>query len=384
MKVDILENKIFNSLNPKDIENYLLNKKWKEIKIIPNEVSIWDNNKNRENFRIWLPLDYNFGDFAISMKRVVNTLSSFENRSQFEILDDFATIAVGDVIRLKSYDILNRSYTTLKLDEGQNLIQKAKDMMSAAACAAIEPKAVFPSRRSNKVEDFINNIRLGQTERGSYVIKLISPITLEQLNLPDNSLPPFERQVTQTLMKSLKSLKDVLLYIQKKEHFYFEPFQEVVSEGVSANLCDAIIGNDNKVIFKPIEISVSLSYAYPSEKNEIYENIDFPENVMPYIAEASRLFHEKNPVENFILEGNVTRLDRERKQHKGIIIVVCISDGKKRRIKIELNKDDYEQAIEAHKRGIEIYCRGELIKEGNSFRLNNPSNFKLLEEELHE
>ncbi|MDM8551414.1 hypothetical protein QUF72_15115 [Desulfobacterales bacterium HSG2] len=382
MKVDILENRIFDTLNPKELERYLSNNRWKELKRVPGEVSIWDNNSERgKKFRIWLPLDNNLGDFAVSMKKVVRTLSLSENRSQLEILEDFNTITIGDVIRVKSEDIFNRTDSTLQLDDGIRLIQKAGDMLSAAACAAVETKTVFPSRKPGKVSEFMKNIRLGQTERDGYVVKLISPIVSqsEQLNFPDfPSESPFGRLATEKLMQSLSSLRDVALNTRKRGRFYFEPFQEIVSEGVSANLCDAVTDADDKSRYRPLGVSVSWSYI-PLRK-KVCDRVDFPTDIMPYIGKAARLFREKNP-EEFFLEGYVTRLHREEKHGNGIITVVCIADGKKRRVRIKLNKNDYNEAVEAHRNGFEIRCRGELIKEGNSFRLDNPFNFKVIQDE---
>ncbi len=165
--MDILEDRIFDTLNPKDMERYLSNNKWKEVRRVPGELSIWDNiGETGRKFRVRLPLDNDLGDFAISMKKAVRTLSLFENRSQLEILEDFNTIAIGDVIRVKSEDIFNQTDSTLQLDDGIRLIRKARDMLSAAACAVVETKTVFPSRKPGMVSEFMKNIRLGQTERG--------------------------------------------------------------------------------------------------------------------------------------------------------------------------------------------------------------------------
>ncbi len=385
MKVDILENDIFNALSPEILEKYLVNRKWKEITRIQNEVSIWDNELNGELIRAWLPLNEGFGDYASSVKRVVKTISLFEDRSQLEIIEDFDTIASGDVIRVKSHDILNKTDGTLYLNDGFALIQKAKDMLLAAACASIEPKSVFPSRKPIKVENYAKKVRLGQTERGSYVIKLISPVIDQTEQNFQEYLPneppqiPFGRLVTKTLVNSLKSLKNILLHLEKKGRFYFEPFQEEVSNGVSANLCDAITGNNN-ADFRPIEIGVSFSYLFAQNDMINLNPINFPTELMPFIAEASRLFHEKNPEDNFILEGYVTKLQREKHGGKGSIDVISFIENKKRRVKIELDEKDYSLAIEAHKQGLEIYCTGQMIKDGNTFRLNNPSNFKMLDD----
>lgn len=378
MKVEILDDAVFGALNPQAIEKYLEVQGWKIFKQVDGEVSLWDShNTDGKKFRILLPLNQELQDFCQSMGRVVKILSDFENRSQLQILEDFSTLAIGDVVRLKSQDILNRVDGTLPLDYGVSLVQQAYDLASAAACAAIEPKPVFPPRRPNQALDYVKGTRLAQTERGSYIIKIVSPLPPKQFSLPMMEAPiPYERQVVITLMKSLNALSLVATQIQKRGSFYFPPFQEIVSEGVSANLCEAIVATENNRPYRPLEISVSWSYAFrPTE--QIPETVAFSLGVMPYIAEAARIFREENP-EEVNLIGYVTTLHREKTQAEGEITLACLVDNSQRKVKIGLNEQNYNTAIHAHEQGLEVSCQGRLERKGYSYTLKNVINFHIL------
>lgn len=383
MKVDILDHATFNALNPSSIEKYLVSQQWHEVKRIESEVSLWVKSETGE--RILLPLDSKLGDFALSMNRVVSTLAEVENRSQLEVLEDFDTVTIGDIIRVKSQDIFNRNASTLPLFEGIVLIQQAKELIMAGARAAIEAKPLFAYRQPGEVSTYLKKIRLGQTERGSYIVKLISPCSkskqLEIPNLSSNSEPPFERRAIQTLMQGLGTLQQVALETEKKGTFYFERFQEIVSEGVSANLCEAVIGgkSEDGTAYKPLAVTVSWSSNYPITSH-IPDSVSFPVDIMPYIAKAATRFRETNH-EDVKLEGYVIKLERSKQYGTGIVTVSGIIEGKKYKVKIELSESDYEIAVLAHQTWNEISCQGELIKEGNYYRLYNPVNFQIVRDD---
>lgn len=366
MKIDITDHATLNALNPSSIEKYLISRQWQELKRIEGEVSLWvkSHHKVKEQHRILLPLDSDLGDFALSMSRVVSTLAELENRSQLEVLEDFDTVAIGDILRIKGQNIFNRNASTLPLFEGIVLIQQAKELILAGARSAIEAKPLFAYRQPSEVSTYLKKIQLGQTERGSYIVKLISPLLpSEQLKIPNlpNGEAPFERRAMQSLMQGLGTLQQVATITEKKGTFYFERFQEVVSEGVSANLCEAVIGgkSEDSRAYKPLTVNVSWSSHYPITSH-IPESVSFGVNIMPHIAKAATLFRETTPVE-VKLEGYVIKLERSKPYGAGIVTVSGITDGRKYKVKLDLNEHEYETAVLAHQTWQEISCQGELI-----------------------
>lgn len=49
--------------------------------------------------------------------------------------------------------------------------------------------------------------------------------------------------------------------------------------------------------------------------------------------------------------------------------------GKLHKINVELNEPEYSKAIEAYQERLPVTCKGDLIKEGNTFVLKNPRHF---------
>ena len=101
-----------------------------------------------EEFEITVPLNHQFRDFAARMGDALQVLEAFEARSQIQIFQDLL-VTGADVIRLRLADA-ELADASVPLDEGAALIQKAKDMVLAAACAAVNPRTYYPSRKSGR------------------------------------------------------------------------------------------------------------------------------------------------------------------------------------------------------------------------------------------
>lgn len=382
MKVEILDLETFDALDPRDIERYLAHNNWREFKRTPGEATVWDIiDKSEKRFRVWIPADRNLGDFAASIGRAVKIIALAEERSQLQILDDLETIGVGDVIRMASEDPFNRSGNTLPLREGLSFVRQAQDLMTAAACSALEKRAVHPYRRPNRVLEYVKNARLGQTERGSYLIKVISPVsapTAVQMPLPGISGAdeiPFERQVVISLWQGLDALRRVSDDTFRRGRFYFEAYQEIVSEGVSADLCDAVASAQENEQYRPIEIGITWSYNLKSPGSN-YHDIRFEHRVLPYIAQAAQQFREKNPLE-ITLKGFVTALRRRKIGDPSAVTIVGLVEDTPRSVRVTLSDEAYTTAIHAHESDSEISVDGRLIRQGNFFILENPSNLHI-------
>ncbi len=387
MKIEIVDHKIFNGLNPVDIEKYLRTTGWRLVRREDGDVSIWETRLRDETFRIWLPLNRNYGDFAESMKRLVRTIAMVENRSQLALIEDLDTIGIGDVLRLRSFDEFNRGSTTLPLNDGLLLLNQGREMLNAAARSVIEKREVYPSRRPSQVSKYLRNLKLGQTEQGSYIVKLISPISdfaLTQMVFPNIDMPvPFERKVVIGLMKSLNALNEAANETFKRGRFYFEVFREIVSEGVSANLCEAVTSTDSeRKTYRPLEISVTWSYALENSLiQDAPQSIEISPNVMSYIEQAGRLFREKNP-EEVTLTGYVIMLKRRLTVEPGEITLVTIIEGRQRNVRVKLDREMYGLALQAHENELKVSVDGELVKKGRLTFLEKPRNLQIIRENL--
>ncbi|MFM7575239.1 MAG: hypothetical protein ACKO4S_19270, partial [Snowella sp.] len=149
-------------------------------------------------------------------------------------------------------------------------------------------------------------------------------------------------------------------------------FLEVVSEGVSANLCDAIVEIDKSGECRGVDIKLSWS---PIIKvgSDIPTAIFLSRNIIPVIERAAKKLKSVHK-DNFELRGMVINLHRLPDTKTGKVIVRSNIDNTKREVAVQLQDTDYEIAVQAHIEKSMIVCYGELSKEGKTFNLLNPRN----------
>lgn len=212
VKAAIQDGSALKSLRPLDLIAYLRAKGWRHEFEIPNKGSLWVLNDDCD---LTLPARRELGDYVLRVSEVIRTLARSEDRSELDVLRDIQT-TTSDLIRIR-VSSQSAEAGALPLEEAVRFIECTRDMMLAAACATIEKRPVYAKRKSQQAMEYLNHAQMGQTERGSFVITVLSPVP-PQLRPAQQSLlpeiepePPFERQVTETLMGSLGALNSAAL-----------------------------------------------------------------------------------------------------------------------------------------------------------------------------
>ena len=122
------------------------------------------------------------------MGDLLQVLAAMEGRSQLQILRDLQVMG-ADVIRLRLVDA-ELADATVPLNEGAVFIERARDLMLAVACAAVTPRASYPSRKPGQAIDYIRKARLGQTEPGSFIVTILSPVPPSLADPPGQLIAP--------------------------------------------------------------------------------------------------------------------------------------------------------------------------------------------------
>lgn len=389
MKIKIVDDAVFNGINPITTEKYLLANGWTEQHRLNSGVSIWVLEQENQLNRLWLPFDAGLSDFGQIMGRAVGVLAEVSKKSELQIFEDLNTVTIGDVIRREDYDSLNKESTSLPLSEAENLIQQAKDLIIFAAMSEKTPRPVHPSSRTEDVKLFADNLRLGQSENGSYTIKIISPITFDEITVPKASqnqtelvaVPPkpFGRKAVEKLTTALTILRDIGEEAKKKGHYSFQPFRDNIQYGVSANICEALVSNNLGLYGKPVNLSVTWSLALPKPENmKTGFNIEIPATYLRYYQEAAEEFRRKAP-EPKVIEGFVRLLKRDRGEPKGTVSIVTVIGNAPAVVRTELEEKDYLIAVRAHEEELFVTIEGNVTKKGLIHWLENPSNIQALE-----
>lgn len=379
MNVDIRDPAAVATLRPLDVASYFRAERWKQVETRDGQYAIW---LFEDDVEALLPLRTDAADYALRMGDLLKVLSVVEGRSQADLLADLLTTN-SDVIRLRLIDE-ELADGSMPIDEYPRAAQKARDLMLASACSALGPRAVWPNRKPDKAVEYLRNVRMGQSERGSYVLKILSRVSPrltahEKGELFDDPSPPFERKVTSTLATALRAAGSAAEAAATSGGV--ESFERAVPAGVSANFCDALAGlcsdADNN---RSLEVSFRWSRTRPALPDAI-RHVRIAADRMPYLRSGAHGLRQRSPVEGFELVGPVIKLERTGVAGPGSVTVHGRVDDEMKRVKLELDDGSYGLAVEAHREGLDIACTGRLVREGRSFELKGPTNLVKNQEE---
>jgi hypothetical protein len=357
---------LLQELRPLEIASYLHATGWTQQSRSEGKWAIWLKD---DAYEILLPLQQEYRDFALRMSETLQLLEQVEQRSQLMILNDLLTSG-SDVIRIRLIDP-DLADGSMRIEEHANIAQQAREMMLAAACSTIQAKAVLPTRKPVQAMNYLKGVRIGQSERGSYVLTIHSRVT-PRLQVGDTGHmaieEPYPRQVVGRLALALNAMQRAAE--QAAISADSQSFKDVIADGVSANLCDAVSGiaGGSEAYSRRVDISFAWSRSRPLVQ-EMPSVVSFLEDRMPFIAEAGRLLRESSPQEDFELQGPVVKLERPNGQEKGSVTILGFVDGQPRKISLLLEAQDYQVAIDAHKNKQTVSCSGTLQKVGRTFEL---------------
>ena len=378
MRVAVEDRETLRALKPIEMMAYLRAKGWQQASDRAGKGSLWVlPGGSGAEFDVTLPARRELGDYVLRMAEVLETLADAEQRSQLDVLRDVQT-TTADLIRVRAPSG-NAENGTLPFNEAVTFVERSRDMMLAAACAAISKRPVYAKRKSQQAMDYLHQIRMGQTERGSFVLTILSPVTPELRPAQDTLLPaepelPYERQVTRTLIESLAALDEAAR--EAAVHGDMTPFQTAVSRGVSANLCDAVVGLSAVSPSEGLDIQVSWSRTRPVGVHAV-GRVVLSSDTMPLIEEAARRFRETTTSDDVEVVGVVTALARGETATDGEVTITGNVEGQIRRVKVTLGEDDYVNAVQAHRNRQVVTCTGDLAKEGRGYWLLKPRHFTI-------
>jgi hypothetical protein len=367
------------ALNPRAVVGYLRSRGWDKKRDFGPNAAVFGTSVDGIDYELLVPIAQQAPDYAQVMEVMLQDLIKVEDRSPYELVSDLS-MAAFDVIRVRSPDA--DDIGSIRLAAGIELHEHARDMVlyAANAAASKKPRAAWRGRRAEEVDDYLNALRLGQSQRGSFVISLLSPWDFtpaaerEQMDL--GFIEPFGRRATKMLGRALEAIKSALQ--QSATEGVQKPFQAVVKDGVSANLCQALaqIARDGE----GADVSIRWSLTQPDSGEPTLRLV---REDAQSLTEAAHRLAEVEPLSAIPVQGHITNLKEEQRAYDGMTTIDALVEGRMRRVFVTFAKDDVrtrDALIDAFKHRKRISFTGELIREGRRLRLENPRDLAVLPE----
>jgi hypothetical protein len=182
---------------------------------------------------------------------------------------------------------------------------------------------------------------------------------------------PFARQVTYRLAEALDALEQAANDAASED---FAAFETRVSQGISANLCEAVA----RLAQQCHGIRFELSWARDRPAARPNLRRFFNRETGHLLEEAAREFRRNEPRLDCTLTGWVIRLDREPDQFDGRATLRLLIDNRPRPISVKFEPSMFDRVIHAFRDRIPISLDGDLFPVGQHYELANPRNLTLI------
>jgi len=236
-----------------------------------------------------------------------------------------------------------------------------------------------------QVDDFLKECRFGQTERGSFVATILAPVPPE-IQPPLAGLDagrfeleePYARQVTTRLMSSLG------LVSQSIQHGKPGQLLNAVNQGISANLCDAL------VMMRPLgdesclDIRVNWARTRPHLLADVPQSVLFPPAHFAVIEEVGRQLRTRTTAGPERYRGKVLSVKKALRplipEVAAWIVMAADVGGARARVKVDLRADDFASACDALRNDWSVEVTGTIRHDVKTreYVLSDPTGFRVV------
>jgi hypothetical protein len=241
---------------------------------------------------------------------------------------------------------------------------------SAAVTVADEAVRVVRGRRKDAVRRYLDGVRVGQTEVGSFVLTLLMPLNVEDaFALPEAVADSFGRKVAQRMASALRATEQVI----HKENF---AIRDMIQQGVTANFSGGIA----RMIEAVGNVSVGIAAAVDNRKAARYPITRFEKANLGTLRELERRLTPKEEREPVTVVGTVTEFREPRSKSSGSILLSAEVYGQERPIRLQFTREQRAIVLEAIERKSDVFLQvsGDLAPKRGHYHLDEARDFELV------
>ena len=370
MTTDLRNSRVLNAVSPLALSAYARSAGWSKTDEFGEYSDVYEGHQLPE---IIVPRTQRLGDYTRVVARLIAIFAQSAELEEVELYNDLV-VADRDAFRVKAST--GEDDGTIDLAVGVALVNGARDMILAAACSLQDPRPVYRTGANREANEFIRRSRLGQTESGSFVLTLLSPVIPPRVQLPllpdgESDDEPIDRRISRRLTEALQAARSATSRAIGGETGVFS---DAVSEGASANLCEALV----QVIEPFTSVDVSTTWARTRPVQSARNSVQFSNDDASILREAARTYRSREPRLDIRLFGSVRMLRRDYTGTDGTVTLHASVDGKVQSVSVILSESDYNRASQANIEQVPISIEGDLEQIGQRWRLLNPRNVDII------
>jgi hypothetical protein len=364
---------------PTDLRDYLKSTGWALIESALADRVYALQKDDLPRRQLVFPIDPSAPDYVDSVEGVLEKLSELTKQGRSSLISRIESVR-DDVMRMRV--VFDGNDSTLPLSFAASLVESAEKLLKAAACTVLRPRRHHPRLTLTEATQLVEKARFGQTEVGSFVLRVACPINALEvqgmLNLGIEE--PFVRQVTGTLQRALMQLTtaieaDTLDALVSNLKSSPEPL-------VSSNLCEALSSMHDDQLDNSLDLAFEWS-ALRGHSGLHAHPIRLQREYFARIEEVRRELRSSDAHEAATYLGTVERLDGEMGEdgrRSGMVVLALLQpeEGETVRARMVLSADDYAKADHAHMtNGSYVVVTGRLLPGRQPRQLTDATSFEV-------
>jgi hypothetical protein len=369
-------------LGPTDVRDFLKSQGWAVLDdALKDRLYVLSNGRYPRR-QLVFPMDQFAPDYSDSLELVIDRVAELSGGAARQIVSKIHSIR-DDVLRLRV--AFEGDDSALPLSFATSFIQNTERLLKAAACTVLRPRTHHPRLTLSEAAQFVEQARFGQTELGSFVLRVACPIhalALQGVLEFDGPEAPFVRTVTSSLYSALSQLASAIE--TDKVDLLIDGLKNTPQPLISSNLCEAISSMHDDQINNRVDLSFDWSLLRTPSFQPSARPISFQRDYFPRIEEIRQELRsaELDQVDTFI--GTVEALEGEMggdgRRYGGVVLSLLLrEEGESVRVRTSLSPDDYEKAKSAHmQHGAYVSITGRLRPGRQPRQLKDVSSFDML------
>ena len=349
--------------------------------------SLWRSDR-AEDVVIVLPTAQEVTDYADRAEDALRALSHVERRLPTEIVTDMA-FGAADTLAVRLTP--DAPPGEAPLDLAFTAVEALRNLVVASASALTVESLVLPLRRPARAEAYARQTRLS-TQSGSFVLSVSLPLQdgyddlSPGLSDDENALislsdlprvKPFGRRVTNRLFAAASSaarLADQVYSGSQTLSAFGE--RRPISPNATELAALAYLGGPEHDLY---ELRVARSPLGGGAPHGTAITSISPGQQRVF-ADASEFLRTKKPRSGVTVVGLVVRLFRNRSVGPGEVVILGEDDdsGSMRRYRVELDGQDYNRAVSAHGKGLQVQAEGDIEVRGTRLSLRRLTAFGVI------
>lgn len=332
-----------------------------------------------------LPLRQDVPDYAYVVEGAIRAVAFSERRVPEEIASDIS-FGGADTVAVRLTPGAPSGEAPLAL--AKQAVSALHDFVVGSAAAIEVHDLVLPSHRPAWAESYANRVRLS-TQPGSFVLRLALPLTADLGDAPDGDeatreqlmfdLPPqpLGRQVSTRMLGAAQAAQrladEVNAGAKPLRAFGADPLRPAANATELAAL---------KALGGPEYGLYQLRFTQSPLGGGHGEPVTL--RVTPgqqrVLGEAADFLRTRQPRSGVTVQGLVVRLHRSGRYGPGEVVVEGIDDdsGTTRRYRMEVPEDDYNDAVRAHRNGLQVSVTGDREERGTHLHLRRLTSFSVI------